>query len=520
MDEELIENFKIESEEHLEMLEQELLVLEKWKESENSDIVESLNSAFRAAHSLKGAAAFLGFNNITSVTHAMESILGELRDSAQGPSSECSDHLFAGADTLIELFKNLEDSDKLDAAEIIARLNKYAAISDSAQKVEKNNSDGVSGSCKYIVVASDTKVYKELQLLGTILSQKMDSANRYEFVVESALELELFAMALGEYECEVAEYVQKKSRKKKQIVDKKNDKKREKNSVAVKKEIKNEKKNSGMLDSTVRVPVVLLNELMSLAEELVLVRNQCLRWVSDHTDNKAIEIAARLDTVTTELQTSILRTRMQPLDKVFSRLPRIVRDVSKVLQKKIDLKLVGKEVEVDKTILESIVDPLTHLLRNSCDHGIETPEQRLQKGKQEVGEVRVIAQQESGHIRITISDDGNGINPEAIVRSALKKNLIAEEEVAHMNEQEKISLIMMPGFSTAETVSNISGRGVGMDVVRSSIEQLGGTFEIKSKIDKGTEFIFSLPLTLAIIQSLVIAQEDYRYLIHALTLKR
>lgn len=210
---------------------------------------------------------------------------------------------------------------------------------------------------------------------------------------------------------------------------------------------------------------------------------------------------------------------MQPLDKVFSRLPRIVRDVAKVLEKKINLEIVGKEVEVDKTILESIVDPLTHLLRNSCDHGVEMPADRAAKGKSEEGKVQVTAQQESGHIRITISDDGKGIDPEVIARSAVKKNMIEERELAHMSDQEKVSLIMMPGFSTAETVSNISGRGVGMDVVRSSIEKLGGTFEIKSEVGKGTEFILSLPLTMAIIQSLVIAEGDYRYLIPRINLE-
>ena len=523
MDEEIVESFRLESEEHLEAMEAELFALEKIEDpvKEESSVIESLNSAFRAAHSLKGAAVFLGFKNITTVTHAMENILGELRDSVKRPSVDCANLLFDSLDALSKLFVELYESDNIDVGSIIKRLNRYVEESERGSKLERPESDSefsahesLEGMYKFCVTSGNKAVLGELELVGEVLESTEDGGC-YKYIVTSALEYELFSLSLEEFECEVVPYVEKAIAEEKNSV--------EENFVVdapVKSEdTKSVKKIAKPMDASVRVPVALLSELMALAGELVLVRNQHLRWASECGDSSAKEISSRLDTVTTELQTSIIRTRMQPLDKVLSRLPRIVRDISIALDKKIDLDIVGREVEVDKTILESIVDPLTHLLRNSCDHGIEMPAARVAAQKDEVGCIRVAAVQESGHISICISDDGNGIDPNKIAESALKKGMVTELELMKMSSQEKISLIMLPGFSTAESVSNISGRGVGMDVVRSSIEKLGGTFEIKSEIGVGTEFLLTLPLTLAIIQSLVIAESGYKYLIPRINLE-
>ncbi len=529
-DEELIESFRLESEEHLEAIEKELVALEGIEDpvAQEEELRERLNSAFRAAHSLKGAAGFLGFNNINSVTHAMENILGELREMPSCPGVECANLLFDAHDALTKLFEELEASDRIDVDDIISRLDKYvsrfgagkpAAPVKTSAAVEEQSSSG--GIFRFRILAVDKSVLAELQVLGNVVKfGDVDNGNKCEFVLETVLEKDLLLLALDGYEVcieglnsEAAAVPEKKAviaRKQTPV---------KKAQPLVKKNGAGENKIVKPMESSVRVPVALLGELMSLAGELVLVRNQHLRWASETGDHKARDISSRLDTITTELQTSILRTRMQPLDKVLSRLPRIVRDISQTLGKKIKLEIIGREVEVDKTILESIVDPLTHLLRNSCDHGVEMPEDRIAAGKNETGLVRVVAQQESGHISIAISDDGNGIDPHKIASIALKKGIVSDKELGNMSDQDKIALIMLPGFSTAESISNISGRGVGMDVVKSAIEKLGGSFEIKSEIGLGTTFMLNLPLTLAIIQSLVIAEGKNKYLIPRINLE-
>ena len=531
VDEELIESFRIESEEHLEAIESELLALEKIEDPvmEECNVQESLNSAFRAAHSLKGAAGFLGFMNITAVTHAMENILGELRNSLRCPGVECANLLFDSLDALTKLFEELNDSDKIDVDAIILRLNAYVekvnngALDKTYQKAKENSSVAYSnGMFKFIISAAHEDIINELSNIGNVLAHTKNNS-KFDFILETALEKDLLLIALDGIDFDIADYQDEMSTDifLKDRLEKAADEsaKAPAKKLAKKEQSESIKKIVKPMESSVRVPVALLSELMALAGELVLVRNQHLRWATESGDAKAKEISSRLDTVTTELQTSIIRTRMQPLDKVLSRLPRIVRDISQALGKKIKLEIIGREVEVDKTILESIVDPLTHLLRNSCDHGIETPLERVSLNKDETGTIRVIAQQESGHITISIKDDGKGIDPERIGEIALGKGMVSESELAKMSNYDKISLIMLPGFSTAKSISNISGRGVGMDVVRSSIEKIGGSFEINSEVGEGTAFLLNLPLTLAIIQSLVISEAGKKYLIPRINLE-
>ncbi len=528
-DEELIESFRIESEEHLESIEKELVALESIEDpvAQEEELRERLNSAFRAAHSLKGAAGFLGFNNINSVTHAMENILGELRDIPSCPGVECANLLFDAHDALTKLFEELEESDRIDVDDIISRLDAHVAQSNGKSAmplktpapVQKQNAGG--GIFKFIITAADKSVFAELQVLGNVIKfVTVEKGKKYEFTLETVLEKDLLLLALDGYEVGIEEVITGSSTAPNpEPVIESNKPVLKKKQPAAKKSAEAGTKIVKPMESSVRVPVALLGELMSLAGELVLVRNQHLRWASENGDHKARDISSRLDTITTELQTSILRTRMQPLDKVLSRLPRIVRDIAQTLGKKIKLEITGREVEVDKAILESIVDPLTHLLRNSCDHGVEMPAERVASGKNDTGIVRVVAQQESGHISIAISDDGKGIDPHKITSIALTKGIVSEKELGSMSDQDKIALIMLPGFSTAESISNISGRGVGMDVVKSAIEKLGGSFEIKSEIGLGTTFMLNLPLTLAIIQSLVIAEGANKYLIPRINLE-
>ncbi len=251
---------------------------------------------------------------------------------------------------------------------------------------------------------------------------------------------------------------------------------------------------------------------MELAGELVLVRNQQMIAAEDDA-SVSRSISQRLDIVTTELQETIMRTRMQPLGNVFAKLPRIVRDLAAKLDKEIDIDIAGSEVELDKSILETLTDPLIHLIRNCCDHGIEAPARRQSAGKPRGGRIRVTAYHEAGQINIRVEDDGRGIDPEALKRTVLERGLQTETDLARMSEKEILSLIFLPGFSTTDRVSNVSGRGVGMDVVKSAMDGLGGSVDVESVLGKRTVLHLRLPLTLAIIPCLIVAAGDERYAI-------
>jgi two-component system chemotaxis sensor kinase CheA len=288
--------------------------------------------------------------------------------------------------------------------------------------------------------------------------------------------------------------------------------------IAPKETENNYQKAASEHPETIRIHVDILDQLMTLAGELVLVRNQHL-LAADKSDPVMNGISQRLDIVTSELQETIMRTRMQPVGNVFSKLPRIVRDLSKKLDKKIEITMQGQEVELDKTILESLSDPLIHLIRNSCDHGVETPEIRKKENKNEVGQILVKAYHEAGQINILIKDDGKGIDPESVKSRAIENGIKTSEELAQMSEKEIYALIMLSGFSTAETISDVSGRGVGMDVVKTSIEQLGGSLDLESIPNEGTSMNIRLPLTLAIIPCLVVVVNDFRYAIPQVNLE-
>ena len=266
-------------------------------------------------------------------------------------------------------------------------------------------------------------------------------------------------------------------------------------------------------ESNVRVDVGLLDRLMNLVGELVLARNQILQFISSEQDATFLATTQRLNLITTELQESVMMTRMQPIGNVWSKFPRVVRDLAVACGKQIRIEMEGKETELDKTIIEAIKDPLTHLLRNSVDHGIEMPEQRQAVGKPCEGRLLLRAFHEGGQVNVEITDDGGGIDPAKLKAKALQKGLITPDQAARMNDQQAINLIFAPGFSTAEKVTNISGRGVGMDVVKTNIEKIGGVIEVQSRIGQGTTLRLKIPLTLAIIPALIVTWGAERYAI-------
>ena len=266
-----------------------------------------------------------------------------------------------------------------------------------------------------------------------------------------------------------------------------------------------EDRRPGVADTTLRVDVGQLDKLMNLVGELVLARNQIIQFTATQTDNAFVGATQRLNLVTSELQEGVMKTRMQPIDNVWSKFPRVVRDLATTCGKQVRLEMVGKDTELDKTIIEAIKDPLTHVVRNSVDHGIEPPDVRVARGKPAEGVVHLRAFHEGGQINIEITDDGAGIDPEKVRRKAVDRAMVTAEQAARMSDHDVLRLIFMPGFSTAEAITNVSGRGVGMDVVRTNIERIGGTVDILSTVGEGSTLKIRIPLTLAIIPALMVA---------------
>ncbi|HEY8939652.1 MAG TPA: chemotaxis protein CheA, partial [Cellvibrio sp.] len=262
-------------------------------------------------------------------------------------------------------------------------------------------------------------------------------------------------------------------------------------------------KDAPQVETTVRVDTQRLDDIMNMVGELVLVRNRLVRLGNSSTNEALVKAVANLDVVTADLQTSVMKTRMQPIKKVFGRFPRVVRDLARSLRKEINLELVGEETDLDKNLVEALADPLVHLVRNSVDHGIEFPDVREANGKPRIGQVVLAAEQEGDHILLSISDDGAGMDPAKLRRIAVEKGMFDEDTANRLSDTEAYNLIFAPGFSTKKEISDVSGRGVGMDVVKTKITQLNGTVEIKSELGKGTRFIIKVPLTLAIMPTLM-----------------
>jgi two-component system, chemotaxis family, sensor kinase CheA len=275
---------------------------------------------------------------------------------------------------------------------------------------------------------------------------------------------------------------------------------------------------STLSDTTIRVDVGLLDKLMNLVGELVLARNQVLQFTASQSDTAFIATSQRLNLITTELQGGVMKTRMQPIGNIWSKFPRVVRDVAHICGKQVRVEMEGRETELDKTIIEAIKDPLTHVVRNAVDHGIESPERRVASGKPAEGRLFMRAFHEGGQVNIEISDDGAGIDPDKLKQKALQRGLVNPDQLARLSDREVLSLIFLPGFSTAEKVTNVSGRGVGMDVVKTNIEKIGGTVDIHSRLGHGTTLKIKIPLTLAIIPALVVTSGSERYAIPQVSL--
>ena len=524
----IVDEFIVEAREHLDTAEKCLLELEQ--QSDNKEVIDQL---FRCIHSIKGAAGFLNFQTVNDLSHLMESLLALFRAGTRRITAADTEQLLEGVDSLNNMVENIavhgadtgidiqhlrqilqgNISGDTKPAAVPSLLPVFKLTEAHKAKVES------SLSCFYEIRLHGEKdaredAESELTPYGEVLERK--EKDQITFILfATMLENDLIGDAIKIPEHTIIELkIDSTSPDPVPISPPVPPPAAPANTTpaAVAPVSDAGEKTPKSHNETIRINVEVLDNLLNLASELVLVRNQHLQKFAGQ-DRTGEEISRRLNAVTSELQSSIMGIRMQPLSNVFGKLPRIARDLAHRLEKQIEVVISGETVEVDKTILESLSDPLTHIIRNSCDHGLETPAQRLAVGKPATGTITVTANHEGGQILVSIQDDGHGIDPNLIRRKVLEKGLRTEEELRQLSPRQILNLIMLPGFSTAAKVSDISGRGVGMDVVRTSIEQLGGSLELESTPGHGTTITLALPLTLAIMSSLIITSHGQRFAI-------
>jgi two-component system, chemotaxis family, sensor kinase CheA len=457
---ELTREFLIESQEGLDRMERCLTDLE-----ERPQDTDLLGEIFRSVHTIKGTTGFLGFKRLERLAHAGENLLGLLRDGKLSANQP----IITG---LLQL---------MDALRAILRV------------IETDNNEGDESSAEQdaplIALLHDLQ-HSQAVAAPAAKSAKSKSA-KVSAVVESPPQTAQIATAPHPQPPAIPDSgtaPPPRSQSSTEPVELAKDSAKPKVAAAA--------------DTTLRVDVMLLNRMMNLVGELVLTRNQILQATAH--DPSLTLLSRRLDMVTADLRESVMKARMQPVSNVFSKFPRIIRDLSQVLNRRVRLVLEGQETELDKSLLEAIKDPLTHAVRNSLDHGIEPPDIRQANGKDPEGTLKLRAYQESSHVVIEVSDDGAGISVERVRNKAIERGLIAQERAAQLSERELLQLIFLPGFSTAEAVTNVSGRGVGMDVVRTNVEKIGGKVEIDSRPGKGATLRLRIPLTLAIIPALIV----------------
>jgi two-component system chemotaxis sensor kinase CheA len=493
-DQELLEGFLTETTELLEKLDDDLVTLEK-----TSGDPDLLNRIFRSIHTVKGASSFLGFELLVKVTHKTEDVLNRLRKGELTVSPEIMDVILEAVDVVKVLVNDIKAGDIVER-EIDGTIEKLIPLlSVSAVEVatpepptQEVQSDGATNKKS---AAKGKK--KKAEKSGGGVPEMSDGSSGVEISPDPP---------------------SVPSQSSEQVVVK-----QPTTAVVPAKQPVKAVETKGGEDlsdnTTVRVDVKRLDDLMNQVGELVLERNRMIQLNSNYQGEISVDsfpedfskLTKRLSFVTSELQMQVLKMRMIPVEKVFKKFPRIVRNMARDLGKEVDLQLMGEETELDRSVVDEIGDPLIHLIRNAMDHGLETPEERLAAGKTRCGNLLLAAAHEGNQIIISIKDDGKGLDPDRIGRKAIEKGLLTEEQLAGMMTREILDLIFLPGFSTKEKASDLSGRGVGMDVVKTNIKKLNGIIDIKSELGKGSEFILKLPLTLAIIQSLLVEVEGEIY---------
>ncbi|GAB1430846.1 response regulator [Ignavibacteria bacterium] len=548
---EIFESFCIETQELLDNLMPDLMLLEQQSDS------ELLNRIFRGFHTIKGTSSFMGFDTISTITHEAENILNKLRRNEMETSQPLIDVLLEVHDWIQLLLKRIMGGDlaPVDYSATIARLkalNNAQSDNPKANVLREESALSAVLSNKEIVQGSDDFSDEELAAIQAAFAEinadfaksaaPQDSGDftpEEELAIQAAFAEVNAGMAVNsaekegsqgdftpEEEVQVQAAFAEVNRTFREAaaaqVSAAAAKPPSKQAADVAQQPDTTKKSGTVqAESTIRVDVARVETLMDLSGELVLGRNR-LTQIANRFHNQSesgdllqelFDTVAQVDFITSEIQTAVMKMRMIPIGKLYQKAPRIVRDLSKEFHKEIDLSLKGEETEIDRGIIEELNDPLVHMIRNSCDHGIETPAERIEKGKPARGHIVLDAEQEGNNIVIRISDDGRGMDHEKLKAKAIEKGLITPEQAAAMSMREAFQLIFQPGFSTAAVVSSVSGRGVGMDVVRTNILKLKGIIEIESEIGVGSTFVIKLPLTLAIIQGLLVGVGNEVYAI-------
>jgi len=482
----LISEFITETTESISMLDSEMVKLEQ-----NPENAAILGNIFRIMHTIKGTCGFLGLPRLEAVAHASENVLGKIRDKQLQATADAVTLILESLDSIKELIEYLSNHGQEpvgDDSDLIARLNYYAdtgtigggagqataplAAAASTEQVQAEN------AFPHFCGDDDPEMNAAIAKLEAEMAAKIKVSENIVAVVAAA------ASPAPKPEPE---------------------------KVVAKKEEAKAESDGGGANQSIRVSIDVLENLMQMVSELVLTRNQLMQIVRTKEDKEFLTPLQQLSHITSELQEGVMKTRMQPIGNAWSKFPRLIRDLSLDLGKKIDLKMEGAETELDRQLLEVIKDPLTHMVRNSCDHGLESPADRMAAGKPEMGTVTLSAYHEGGHIIIDIIDDGRGINIERVKQKAISSGVATEAQVEAMSEKQIAQFIFAPGFSTAEKVTSVSGRGVGMDVVKTNIQKIGGTLDLDSTWGKGSKVSIKIPLTLAIVSVLIVEVNGQKF---------
>lgn len=582
-----LEIFIDETKEHLQNLNEQLLILEK-----EPDNVNTINEIFRAAHSLKGMAGTMGYKRMQRLTHDMENVFSEIRNGKMSVGANLVDVLFQGLDALESYLSNIQetaDEGTEDNEPIITQLNKIlqegvgeksegqgntatatqveveeekdecakyqdlriADYESHAMLKAKDIGQNVFGITIYIQETCILKaaraflVFKALEEFGEVIKSYPDVQDiedeKFEFdfsvilITKSSLEeVKAKILNVSEIKSVYIDKMQAPEEQKEEIEQEEISNNTADNIVQAasatatapveKKEVNQSKTQAAakqqakpVVNRSVRVDIEKLDVLMNLVSELIIAKNGLVSISSGDNDNRSEnafnEQIEYLERVTTNLHESVMKVRMVPIESVVNRFPRMIRDLSKKLDKKMELYMTGEDTELDRTVIDEIGDPLMHLLRNSADHGLESAEDRRKAGKPEVGSIFLDAYQDGNNVVIEVRDDGAGINIEKVKQKAIDKGTISRDQAETMTDKDVIDLLFRPSFSTAETITDVSGRGVGLDVVKTRIEALGGDIEARTKFGEGSNFIIRLPLTLAIIQALMVEIGTEKYAI-------
>jgi two-component system, chemotaxis family, sensor kinase CheA len=474
----LIKEFLVESSENLDRLDSELVKLESDPSSQ-----ELLSSIFRTIHTIKGSCGFLGFSKLEKVAHVGESLLSRLREGKLSLTPEITSGMLAMVD----------------------------AIRTMLGAVDKTEQDGEETYPE--LIESLTRLQSQRQ--DQILTPAVDADSRTEpsrkTPADSAKESFTKSVPLNSLPAQSA--VPPVERPPQPAGQPAAPSAAQPEEVQASKHPPDDSRSRNAAAETIRVDVHLLDRLMNLVGELVLTRNQITQYSARQSDPNLVSPAQQLNLLTSELQEEVMRTRMQPISNVFDKFPRVVRDVATASGKQVLIEMEGKETELDRSLLEAIKDPLTHIVRNSVDHGIEMPDQRVARGKRPEGRLKLRARHEGGQVLVEISDDGAGIDTVRVKNKALERGVITAQQAARMTEGELLNLVFLPGFSTAEKVTNLSGRGVGMDVVKTNIDRVNGTVDLQSRLGAGTTIKIKIPLTLAIVRAVIIQTSGKRFAI-------